>query len=110
MHIQKQLTRAHARRRAHAGPPLPLRYLLKALNDPSREVNEPPVASLATRSVQDIVAAGLKADLSHNHTYAGALETPIGCTQNNTGMTVKFKPVMESEKFLNPKKALDVNI
>lgn len=87
--------RAHAHRRAHAGSPLPLRYLLKARNDPSREVNEPPVASLATRSVQDIAAAGFKAYLSHNHTCAGALETNIGCTQKNRVATVNFKPVIK---------------
>lgn len=55
---------AHARWHAHAGSPAPLRYLLKAHNDPSREVNQPPVASL-----QDIAATGLKVCLSYTHTH-----------------------------------------
>lgn len=87
--------RAHARWHAHAGSPAPLRYLLKAHNDPSREVNRPPVASLAEMSVQDIAAAGLGARLSHNHTRAGALETNTGCFQKDALMTVNFEPVMQ---------------
>lgn len=69
LHIQKPLMCAHARWHAHTGSPAPLRYLLKAHNDPSREVNQPPIASLAKTSVQDIATAGLRVCLSHNHTH-----------------------------------------